>query len=906
MPLPRFPNMRRLLHIDRGRVGVDRAIDDELRFHFEMTVRGLMGEGRSRDDAEAEAMRRFGDVRTHRDRLRRIDADAAERAGRVEWWSAFGQDVRYAGRSARGNPAFAILVALTLALGIGATATMFGIIDRLLLRGPDHVVDAGSLRRVYAHVRSKASGEFTTATLGYAAYTAFRDQRQTFSRVAAFSVNPSRVGVGVNATSISLGTATGDFFATLGVRPARGRFFDLSDDRPPDGTRVAVLDYGYWQRVYGGDESALGRTVTIQDQPFVIIGVAPRGFTGVGLQRVDLWIPVATGQHPTAHWWQTWNAQWLNIVGRVNPGLSQPQIDDRLTATFRAAYTGTDLEWKSADVSGRPIGLTNSGTERPEAPIARWLAAVATIVLIIACANVANLLGVRSMRRQREIAVRLALGVSRGRLARLLLLESLMYALAGGAAGIGLAYAGGQLMRRVFLSSVAWPSSPVDGRVLIVALVLTGAIGLLVGLAPLAQARRTDLVVSLRGAGSGNEPRHTRARLVLLVTQAAFSVTLLIGAGLFIRSLANVRSLDLGLHPDRVLVASVGWPRLNDPSPAAHAAEKARQGNLWRDLRERIAHTAGVDHAALAIGSPFGNGFGVDLKVPGRDTLPAAPGGGPYISAVSEDYFATVGTPVVRGREFSHGDGAESDRVAIVDETMAKLLWPGSDPLGKCLIVGDSETRCSTVVGVVRDARRQALREEPSMQYYIPFGQEAGFGGMVLLVQPTGDTRAFTATLRRAILNAVPDANLVNVFAMQDAVDPQVRPWRLGATMFGLFGAIALIVAAIGLYSVVSYVIAQRTHEFGVRVAVGASSRQIVSGVLADGARIAVIGAGTGLLLAAAASRWIEPLLFNESPRDPVVYLAVAVALVVVSLFACLAPARRAAGVDPVEALRDN
>lgn len=896
---------RRLLHVDRGTAGVQRAIDDELAFHFEMSVRGLMNEGLSRADAEREAIRRFGDARETRERLRKIDRVTATRAAWREWGSSVVQDLRYAIRGVRKQPAFAAVVVLTLALGIGATSTMFGIVDRLLLRAPDHVVHPASLRRIYAHVRTKSSGEFTTSISGYSTYSAIRVHSRSVAQTAVYNVNEARTGRGLESAAVRVGATSGNFFAMLGVHPARGRFFGDADDHPPEGAHVVVLDYGYWQRQYAGLDSVIGRTLVLDEQPFTIIGVAPPNFTGVELRPVQLWIPISSAHHPTPDWWTTWQAQWLNVVVRVKPGLTDSQVDEDLTTTFRSAYGGTEDEWKLAELSARPIAYTSSGTEGPEAPIARWLAAVAIIVLIIATANVANLLIVRLLRRQREIAVRLALGVSQSRLARLLTMEGLVYAVLGGAAGVGLAWVGAETMRRVFLSNVAWDSTPVDTRTLIVAILLTVTTGVIVALAPLLQSRRTDIVATLRGtAGAGGTPQ-TRTRFVLLVIQAAFSVLLLTGAGLFIRSLAKVRGLDLGVQPDRVLVAEVGWPRLRNASPAVAAAERVRQSATWVALRDRLTSARGVAHAALAIGSPFGYGFGVTLKLPGRDSLPAAPGGGPYVNAVTSDYFATVGTPLVRGRVFRTNEGATTERVAIVNETMAKLLWPREDPLGKCMIVGDDETRCSSVVGVVRDARRYGIREEPAMQYYIPFGQEAGIGGTVLLVRPGGDAQSYVSSLRRTIATVVPDASVIDIALMQDRVDPQIRPWRLGATMFGLFGAIALVVAAIGLYSVVSYVTAQRTHEIGVRLAIGAGARRIIRLIVTDGMRVAVIGVAVGLVLALLTSHWIAPLLFSESARDPWVYLAVTAVLLAVAAIACLAPAVRAARVDPVKALRD-
>ena len=901
MGISRF---RRFFHVDRGLRGVRRSIDEELSFHFHMSVRQLMEQGLTPEAARQEALRRFGDVARTIDRLSAIDRDRTRLAAGREAWGSLVQDVRYAARSLVTHPGFAGVVALTLALGIGATTTMFGIVDRLLLRGPDHVADAGSLRRMYAHVRSRASGEFTTSFLGYAAYVAARDHTRSFSSVAAYATQAgTSIGRGLDAEQVRLGLATYDFFPSLGVRPVVGRFFTAAEDRPPEGAHVVVLDYGYWQRAYAGSDSVLGHTVLINQQPFTIIGVAPRGFTGVELQATALWIPMSAGPHPTSDWWSTWRAQWLNVVVRLKPGVTDDQAAADLTSAFRGAYTGTDEEWKVADLSGRPISFDWNGNEPADIRIARWLAAVAIIVLIIACANVANLLLARAIRRHREIAVRLALGAGRARLVRLLMTEGLLYAMVGGAAGVALAYGGGELMRRVFLSNVAWMTRPVDERVLVVSLLLTVTAGVAVSLAPIVQFRRTDIAAVLRDAGQGT-PSQNRLRAALLVAQAALSVVLLVGAGLFVRSLANVHALNLGVEPDRVLVADVYWPRLTAADSSAKAAAKAREAAVWRTMRDRLVATKDVEHAALAIGSPFGFGFGVGVRVPGRDSLPNAPSGGPYVSAVSGDYFSTVGTPLVAGRAFGLTEGATTERVAIVNETMARLLWPGADPLGKCLIIGDHETRCSIVVGVVRDARRYQLREKPSMQYYIPFGQEGSdFGGTVLLVRPRGEARAFTGSLRRTVAALVPDASRIDVSAMQDRVDPLVRPWRLGAAMFGLFGGLALLVAALGLYSGFSYVVAQRTREFGVRLAIGADGARIMREVLRDGLRLSVLALLIGGGVALAPGRFVEPLLFNESPRDVVVFGGVAVVLIVMAVLASAIPARRAARVDPLVAL---
>jgi predicted permease len=396
----------------------------------------------------------------------------------------------------------------------------------------------------------------------------------------------------------------------------------------------------------------------------------------------------------------------------------------------------------------------------------------------------------------------------------------------------------------------------------------------------------------------------------LLVVQAALSVALLAAAGLFVRSLQRVRDVDLGIQPERVMVATVSWPAptVNVTTSAVAQQKLLRriiQAAQWRDLRDRIAALPQVETASLTVGSPFGFNFGVGLKIPGRNSLPQV-GAGTFISAVGRDYFATVGTRLVRGRLFSANEGAATERVVIVNETMARTLWPREEPLGKCLVVGDTETKCSTVVGVVRDAHLFSIREEPSMQYYLPLGQESGFGGTVLMVRPKLGASFGPEGLRHAIGGLVPNAQLIRVEGLQTRIDPQIRPWKLGAALFGLFGALAVLVAAIGLYSVITYLVAQRTHEFGVRTALGARSSDLLVQVLGEGVRVTVPGIAIGLIIALAAGKWIAPLLFDVSPRDPLVFGVVAVLLLAVAAVASLAPAAKAAGVDPVTALREE
>jgi hypothetical protein len=371
--------------------------------------------------------------------------------------------------------------------------------------------------------------------------------------------------------------------------------------------------------------------------------------------------------------------------------------------------------------------------------------------------------------------------------------------------------------------------------------------------------------------------------MALTVSQASLSVVLLVGAGLFLRSLDNALGLDLGIDANRVLAVQVRWPAVA-PFPSgedrlARMRRETRSAYFERAV-EHLRTLPYVAHAAVAVGTPFHSSFGVDLRVPGRDSIPELPGGGPYVSAVTPGYFQTAGTRVLRGRDFQEGEGAGSEAVVIVNETMERTLWPGED------------------------ARRFALREEPAMQYYIPFGQEVGIGGSVLLIRPRGDLHAHTEDLREELQHLDPEGGFVHIESLQNALDPQIRPWRLGAVLFGIFGALALLIAGVGLYSVIAYSVSQRTHELGVRMALGARRPDVRRLILRQGMLVTLLGAGIGLLLSLGAGPLVGSLLFEASPRDPLVFAVVLVAIILAALLASIVPATRAMRVDPMTALR--
>ena len=899
--------VRRLFRLDVHRRSHARSeLDEEIRLHIDARVEQLVAAGMAPDAARAEALRLFGDLEQARAALgSSVERHVARLAfrDRVE---ALLDDVRYIARSLARTPAFTLTVILTFALGIGANAAMFGIVDRLLLHGPDHLVAPERVQRLYLTETDEARGPQTDAVLGYVSYAILRDQARALERVAAYSaVREATRGLGSDGQPIRLAYATWDFFPLAGVRPQLGRFFSADEDRPPNGRRVLVLDEDYWKNEFGGDRAILGATTTVNGESFTVVGIAPVHFTGVELQRVDAWAPMSL-IHPTNDWPTSWQAQWLQIVARLRPGVSAREASLEATQLHRRSYTGRSRSLGNAELSFHPVSYNRAAKEPAEASVSRWLAGVSAIVLLIACANVTNLLLARATRRRREIAVRLAIGIGRWRLVRLLIAESLLLALAGCLAGLLLAYWGGAVVRAMLLPDVAWTTSPIDPRVVAVALALTFSTGALVGLVPALQTRHLDLTTSLKSGSQQAGSHRSPLRVGLLFAQTALSVILLVAAGLFVTSLLKVRAIDLGFRPDRVLSAEIAWLRLQNATRDQSDRERARRRAVYARAIERLRVTPGVEHAAMAVGMPFGNMFGVDLRVPGRDSVPDL-GTGPYISAVTDGYFEATGTRLLRGRTFGPNDRAGSQRVVIVNETMARTLWPNENPLDKCLeIFFRDSVPCASVVGVVGDVRRRALREPPAMQYYVPYGQEVGIGGSVLLARPTGNLEQFVPVLRRVIQEVEPNFLSVRISPMQEAIDPLVRPWRLGTTLFGVFGSIALIIAAIGLYSVIAYMVAQRTPEFGVRLALGATSRRILSLVLSHGMAVSGAGLVVGLAIALLAGRFLEPLLFETSPSDPLVLGSSIVVLMSVALLACLIPARRATRVDPVIALRND
>jgi predicted permease len=815
------------------------------------------------------------------------------------------RDVRHGARGLAREPLFSLAVIATLALGIGVNTAMFGVADRLLLRGPEYVRDSARVRRIQSVTHPPGMDVRHGGTFGYVVYDALRAQARSFDAVAAYQAytDSSVVGRGISAHRVNRANATASLFPLLGVTPALGRFYDEHDDDTTHPAQVAVIGYGLWQRDFGGRRDVIGAPIVIDDETYTVVGVAPRGFTGADLARIDVWLPESLPAfHPMSNnWTATWHAFWLSIVVRVKPGVSDEQADAEATALYAHAYPGDD-PGESRELHVRPLLSSQDGTFSLESRVSTWLLAVAGIVLLVACANVMNLVLARGVRRRRELAVRLALGAGSRRIARLLFIETSALAAVGGVVGLGLAYALGAFMRAYLLNRIEWSGGPINTRVFLACAAASMGTAVLVGLLPALRAGALDVSSSLKVGARDGGARLGRLRSTLTVVQAGLCALLLIGSGLFVVSLRHARATDLGLQPDRILTFSVQRAEIDTDDRDVRQRERARRAGFYPSVLERLRQRPDVEAASLTVGLAFTGFTSQVIEVPGRTLPPQLSGSDAFVNVVTADYFKTVGTRIVRGRAFTDADRAGSAPVAIIDETMASSIWPNEDAIGKCFRAEGHA--CAEIVGIAADARHFRLREKPSPSFYIPFGQDSRLGGVTLLVRPRGGASEVMAAVKQELIALDPTITFVDAGLLQDRFEPQLRPWILGATMFSVMGVLALVVAAIGLYSVMAYFVTHRAHEIGIRVALGARPSDIARLIVGGGLALAVGGIVIGSGLALVAARFIEPLLFDTSARDPVVFVVVAVTLLVVAVCATAIPASRARRIDPVEAMR--
>jgi putative ABC transport system permease protein len=875
---------------------MDRDLDAELQFHIEQEVAKHERAGMAPDEARRRARATFGGVE-------RIKDDTRDSRGLVALESLT-QDLRYAARGLATRPVFTAGIVLTLGLGIGANATMFGIVDRLLFRSPATLRDASTVHRVYTAYNWDGERRIDR-NLAFPVYRDFLRASRSIDELAAFQTREIPVGDGDATQEMRVTVASASYFSFFNARPALGRFFDATDDSIPAGEPVVVLSHGFWQSRFGGRSDVIGQTLRINRISRTIVGVAPEGFVGMSDQGVPAaYIPITNYAHefrgsayPDNYGWS-----WLELVARRKADVSVVAAETDLTAAYheswrREAASGPSLgspDSAKAAVILAPVQFNRGPQAGRDATVARWIAGVALIVLLIACANVANLLLSRAIGRQREIAVRLALGVSRGRLVRQLMTESLLLAALGGMTGLLIAQSGAGALRAFFFTSEEAVAVATDGRTLLFAAVATMLVALLTGLVPAMQAGRGDLAASLKTGAREGTYRSGRTRTALLILQATLSVVLLVGAGLFVRSLQNVQEFRMGYDVDRIVVA------------AANLRGVRLTGAETNALSERLLVAArevpGVTHAALAASVPFWSNEQRRFWVPGVDSIATR---GKFILQVgSSDYFVTMGTRIVRGRAFDETDRAGGPPVVVVSEGMARVIWPGEDALGKCVRIGADTAPCANVIGVAEEMRIRSLADQREYAYYVPASQYDSPMDPQMFVRVRGNAADLTDDVRRRLQREMPGAAYTVTMTLDRLVDPTRRAWKFGATMFVAFGGLALVLAAIGLYSLIAYDVAQRTQELGVRLALGASVSDVMRLVMSSGVRLVAVGVVLGAGLALWGSRWMEGLMFRQSPRDPLVFGAVALVLLIVALLASSGPALRAARVDPNVALR--
>jgi predicted permease len=890
----------------RRRDELERELAEDMRAHAELLARDLASSGLRPEEAAAAARRQIGNVTRAREESR--DAWGFPAIDIVL------RDLRYAVRGLRRAPGFATTVVVTLALGIGANAAMFGVIDRLMFRPFPYLREPATVNRVYLQTNYQGRTN-TSATFPYRRFLDLSRATSTIATVAAESEWRLGIGQGEATRIRRVAGVSASYFGLFDAAPGIGRFFTSTEDTPPTGTMVAVISHELWVSEFGRND-VIGGTLKIGTIQYRIIGVTPPGFRGTAEGGPpDVFVPITTIPSNFGAWAQSsyltdYRWDWTSVLVRRKPGFSAAVAGRELTSAYVVSRASARVlnPRMLADSLAHPRAIAGpvksaAGPDPGlESRVLLWVAGVALLVLAIACANVANLMLVRVLRRRREITVRLALGISRGRLAAQLVTEALLLALLGCAAGVLVAQWGGVAIRRLLLPEGSDFNLATDWRTLGVAFACTIAATLATAIGPAILALRTDLAPALKAGPREGMVGRSRARTVLLVTQGALTVVLLVGAGLFVRSVVSVEGLPLGYDAHPVLEVVLDFRGAKMDSVQSVAAR--------RRLLAAAKALPGVAAASRVNSHPFSTNT-ADLHVDGIDSVQAF--GRFNFQLISPDYFDVMQTRMLRGRAITDADRDGAALVAVVSEAMARVLWPGRDPLGQCMHVGLGDRpeatarQCTTVVGVAQNSAQQNLTDDPRFMYYLSAEQFAPASLSTMLVRVTrSDASSQAEAVRRGLTREMPADGFVVVRPLQEVVDDHMRSWRLGATLFLVFGGLALVVAFVGQYGAISYHVAQRMHELGVRAALGARMRDVVWLVAWQSMRIGAVAVLIGLFIAASASRWVQPLLFRQSATDPLTYAIVGSGMVFAALAASALPAARAMRADPCTALRSD
>ncbi|MGH9767651.1 MAG: ABC transporter permease, partial [Blastocatellia bacterium] len=813
---------------------------------------------------------------------------------------------------------FTLIAVLTLSLGIGANTAIFSLIDAALLR----MLPVREPERLALFGTGESQGvavgfpETKTELFSYPFYREVRRRNQVFSDVAAAQSLPNRVygvvsGAGGDAEKLDARLVSGSYFSVLGVEAFLGRAFTDADDQVPGGHPVAVVSHAWWERRLGSDPAAVGKTITIGPTVYTLIGVAPREFFGTEVgESPDLWIPLAMEEQVPPGWKGRNNNlfQSLYLVARLKPGVSIEQAGVETNLLFKQAlqeYAGSQpsperlQQIQQASIELTPAGRGLSQLRFQFSAPLQALMAVVGLVLLIACANVANLLLARGAARRKEFAVRLALGAGRFRLIRQLGAESLLLAAVGGALGVIVAWWGSQAL--VWMASTGAQLLPLDvtpnARILGFTLLVSLLSAVIFGTAPALSATRVELNPALKdGRGDAAMTRSPLGK-ALVVSQVALSLLVLVGAGLFVRSLINLRNVDTGFNQQNVLLLQPATDSVG------YKEEYPRLSNLYREVEEKVSAIPGVRAASFSLFCFNQGAVTIPISVQGG----APPVGGDPVTlnnVVGPGFFTAMNLPLIFGRSFGPQDTKTSPKVAVITEELARRFFPQASPLGKRFRQGTSgEGEEFEVIGVVKDAKYRTLGEKPQPMAYYPYSQQSWYLGN-FEVSFSGEPGAVVSAVRQAIKEVNRNLPIAEVATLSEQVDRSLVQQKLIARLSSFFGQLALLLAAIGIYGVISYSVTQRTREIGIRMALGAERRNVLRLVLGQGARLALAGVLIGLGAAWALTRLIESLLFGVGATDPVTFVIIALLLTVVAMLACYIPARRATKVDPMIALR--
>lgn len=883
---------------------LDRDLQDEMAFHLAMREHKLQERGAGAEEARYAAHRAFGNVVRIREKTRTLWT--------FRWLEELAQDLRYAGRSLRHSTALATVVVLSLALGIGANTAIFSLMDAVMLRllPVQHPEQLVRVERQFAKAGAPMTGSFTNAL-----WEALRDQQNVFAGAFAWGSTFFDLAQGGEVRNANGIFVSGDYFSTLGVQPAAGRLLNATDDRRGCAS-IAVLSYGFWESHFGTASNVLGQTITLNRHPFQIIGVSAPGFYGVDVgTKFDIAVPVCSaaifdGQRSRLDrrsWW------WLSIIGRVKPGLTPGQVKSGLAAVSPAVMRAAlPQDWPSKEqeqflhiqLATVPAATGTSFLRSSFAEPLNILMAIVALVLLIACANIASLMLARATARNKELAIRKALGASRGRLIRQLLTESLLLSVLGAMLGLLFARWGSALLVRDLSSGrqVVALDLTLDSRVLGFTAAIAIFTGILVGLLPALRSTGVSLTEAMKGSHVVNEEGRARFRAGkwIVASQIALCLVLLIGGGLLLRSFVKLTTLDLGFDRSNVLLVRTNFKTVQIPA--------AQQEATYDEIGRRLRALPGVLSESRSIMSPISSFVWNSILHADSNMAPTGDDAVAYFNFITPHYFTTMHSPLLRGRNFTEGDTKDSPPVAVVNETLARKFYPGMDALGRHFRVDPEPGQPKPlieIVGIVKDAKYGSPREDTYPTAFFPITQMPAEPGM----ERTYELRTATPpmSLGPAVQNAVADISKeipLEFETLATQVDESLVQERLLAKLSGFFGGLALLLAMIGLYGVLSYLVTQRQTEFGIRMALGAQPHSILRLVLRDLVTILGIGVAAGIGIALATVTLLQKMLFGLAPRDAETIVIAVCLLSAMAIIAGAIPARRAARVDPMVAIR--